>query len=66
MAAVIANEFTEATDDLYLHALVEIGLVLFAITLVVNLLSRGLIWAVGRDGRAVRGRRPATPAAEAA
>ena len=33
MAAVIANEFTEAADELYLHALVEIGLVLFIITL---------------------------------
>ena len=36
MAAVIANEFTEAADELYLHALVEIGLVLFIITLVIN------------------------------
>jgi phosphate transport system permease protein len=66
MAAVIANEFTEATDDLYLHALVEIGLVLFAITLIVNLMSRGLIWAVGRQGGTVARRRPAAVAAEAA
>jgi phosphate transport system permease protein len=51
MAAVIANEFTEAADDLYLSALVEIGLVLFIITLVVNSLSRGLIWAMGRSAR---------------
>ena len=36
MAAVIANEFTEAADELHLHALVEIGLVLFVITLIVN------------------------------
>lgn len=47
MAAVIANEFTEATEELYLHALVEIGLVLFAMTLVINVLSRLLIWSVG-------------------
>ena len=46
MAAVIANEFTEASDELYLHALVEIGLVLFIITLLVNAGSRGLIWAM--------------------
>jgi phosphate transport system permease protein len=46
MAAVIANEFTEAADDLYLHALVEIGLVLFLITIVVNALSRLLLWRV--------------------
>jgi len=54
MAAVLANEFTEATDEIYLHALVEIGLVLFVITLVVNMLSRLLIWAVGREGRPAR------------
>lgn len=48
MAAVIANEFTEAASDLYLHALVEIGLVLFVITLVVNTLSRLLIWRLSR------------------
>ena len=44
MAAVIANEFTEATDDIYLSALVEIGLVLFVMTLIINVLSRLLIW----------------------
>lgn len=65
MAAVIANEFTEATDDLYLHALVEIGLVLFVITLLVNMGSRGLIWAVGRGGRVRERRKPAAVAAEA-
>jgi phosphate transport system permease protein len=46
MAAVIANEFTEAADELYLHALIEIGLVLFVITLIVNSLSRLLIWTM--------------------
>ncbi len=46
MAAVLANEFTEATDDLYLSALVEIGLVLFVITLVVNAVARLLIATV--------------------
>src|SRR5947209_11184870 len=49
MAAVIANEFTEAADELYLDALVEIGLVLFIITLVVNSLSRLLIWSMARN-----------------
>jgi phosphate transport system permease protein len=51
MAAVIANEFTEATDDLYLSALVEIGLVLFVITLGINVLSRLLIWSMNRPAR---------------
>jgi phosphate transport system permease protein len=46
MAAVIANEFTEAADELYLHALIEIGLFLFIITIVVNMLSRLLIWSM--------------------
>jgi phosphate transport system permease protein len=46
MAAVIANEFTEAADSLYLSALVEIGLVLFVITLIVNTLSRLLVWSM--------------------
>ena len=53
MAAVLANEFTEAADELYLHALIEIGLVLFIITLIVNSLSRLLIWSMGRSARAV-------------
>src|SRR5207245_3486825 len=50
MAAVIANEFAEAADQLYLDALIEIGLVLFIITLVVNGLSRLLIWSMARAG----------------
>jgi phosphate transport system permease protein len=48
MAAVIANEFTEAADELYLHALIEIGLLLFIITIGVNMLSRLLIWSMKR------------------
>jgi phosphate transport system permease protein len=53
MAAVLANEFTEAADELYLHALIEIGLVLFIITLIVNSLSRLLIWSMARTSRPV-------------
>lgn len=49
MAAVIANEFTEAADDLYLSALIEIGLVLFVITVIINAISRLLIWSVTRE-----------------
>ena len=54
MAAVIANEFTEAADELYLAALVEIGLVLFIITLIVNGLSRLLIWSMARSEKKSR------------
>lgn len=59
MAAVIANEFTEAADELYLHALIEIGLVLFVITLIVNGLSRLLIWSMARTGTTKRAAEPA-------
>ena len=49
MAAVLANEFSEAASDLYLQALFEIGLVLFVITFVISLLSRLLIWFTTRE-----------------
>ena len=49
MAAVVANEFAEAAGELYLSALVEIGLVLFIITLIINSLSRLLIWSMARS-----------------
>jgi phosphate transport system permease protein len=48
MASVIANEFSEATGNLYLSALVEIGLALFLVTLIVNALARLLVWMVTR------------------
>jgi len=63
MAAVLANEFTEAADELYLHALIEIGLVLFIITLIVNGMSRVLIWSMGRSAKAVPVTSPTQPAA---
>jgi phosphate transport system permease protein len=48
LASVVANEFTEATDDMYVSALVEIGLALFLVTIVVNAIARLLVWAVTR------------------
>jgi phosphate transport system permease protein len=48
MASVIANEFSEATGNLYLSALVEIGLALFLVTIVVNAFARLLVWTVTR------------------
>lgn len=56
LASVIANEFTEATSDLYLQALTEIGLVLFGITIVVNLLAQLLLrtFTAKSDTRAVQ------------
>jgi phosphate transport system permease protein len=48
MASVIANEFSEATGDLYLSALVEIGLALLIVTVIVNACARLLIWSITR------------------
>jgi phosphate transport system permease protein len=50
IAAVIANEFTEATGDLYLQALIELGLVLFLLTFVLNGLARLLIVVTTQKG----------------
>jgi len=50
MASVIANEFTEATEDLYLAALAEIGLLLFVVTILLNLVARFLVWRVATAG----------------
>ena len=50
IAAVIANEFTEATGNLYLNALIELGLVLFLMTFILNGLARLLIVATERGG----------------
>jgi phosphate transport system permease protein len=48
MAAVIANEFTEAVSELHRSALIEIGLALFIVTIIVNALAQLLVWAVTR------------------
>jgi phosphate transport system permease protein len=54
IASAIANEFTEATGELYLSALVELGLILFLVTFIVNGVARVLVWNVTRKtaGRA--------------
>ncbi len=54
MASVLANEFSEATGNVYLSALIEIGLALFLVTIVVNALARLLVWTVTR-GQPARG-----------
>lgn len=53
IASAIANEFTEATTEVYRHALVELGLILFVITFIINAAARLLVWGVTRGaGRA--------------
>ena len=54
MASVLANEFSEATGDTYLSALIEIGLALFLVTIIVNALAQLLVWTVTR-GQPARG-----------
>jgi phosphate transport system permease protein len=65
MAAVLANEYSEAATPLHLNALTEICLVLFVITLVINVISRAFIWSLGRQPRRKRAA-VAAPVAEAA
>jgi phosphate transport system permease protein len=52
LASVIAGEFSEATSDIYLSALIEIGLALFLVTIVVNAIARLMVWAVTRNAPA--------------
>jgi len=49
MASIIANEFAEAVSGLHTDSLIEIGLVLFIITLLLNILARFLVWQVARQ-----------------
>ncbi|MBI2953807.1 MAG: phosphate ABC transporter permease subunit PstC [Chloroflexi bacterium] len=55
MASAIANEFTEATYDLYTSSLIELALVLLGVTVLLNAIARLLVWRVG--GGPVGGRR---------
>ena len=48
MASVIANEFAEATGDVYRSALLEIGLALFIVTIIVNIFAGLMVWTVTR------------------
>jgi phosphate transport system permease protein len=48
MASLIANEFSEASNDLHLSALMAVGFVLFVMTLIVNGIARWLVWQVSR------------------
>ena len=52
MASVIANEFAEATETLYVSSLVEIGLLLFVVTMVVNIIGRYIIKRTSIEVRA--------------
>ncbi len=56
MASIIANEFAEAVTKLHSQALIEVGLILFVMTLMLNILARFLVWRVAnktpQDARA--------------
>ncbi|MFL5525044.1 MAG: phosphate ABC transporter permease subunit PstC [Gemmatimonadaceae bacterium] len=49
MASLIANQFSEATNDLHVSALMAVGAILFVITLIVNAIARWLVWSVARS-----------------
>ena len=51
MASLIANEFSEATNDLHLSALMAVGAVLLLVTVVVNAIARWLVWRVQRQAK---------------
>lgn len=52
IASTIANEFTEATSEIYLQSLIALGLILFLVTFIINMLARLLVWSVTRgEGR---------------
>jgi len=48
LASVIANEFTEAVENIHLSAIVEMALILFVLTLIVNALAGFLVWSITR------------------
>jgi phosphate transport system permease protein len=48
MSSIIANEFAEAVSPLHSQALVEVGLILFVMTLLLNIIARLLVWRVAR------------------
>jgi phosphate transport system permease protein len=50
MASLIANEFSEATGDLPLSALMAVGFILLLVTFAVNALARWLVWRTARPG----------------
>jgi phosphate transport system permease protein len=65
--SVIANQLPGTGDDLHKSALVELGLVLFLLTVVVNTFARLMIWSMGRSNAwSAWGKKPATPSASGA
>ncbi len=48
IASTLANEFTEATSNLYLSSLIELGLILFVITIIINIFAHLMVWGVER------------------
>lgn len=54
LASVLANEFAEATTDMYISALVQLALILFGVTIIVNAIARLLIWSMVRNTKGMR------------
>ena len=66
MSAVLANEFAEAITPLHINALIEVGLVLFVMTLIINVISRAFIWSLGRQATTKTRSTAAVPVAKTA
>jgi len=49
LSSVIANEFTEATSSVYISALLELGFLLFSVSLIVNGIARLMLWTLLRQ-----------------
>jgi phosphate transport system permease protein len=54
MASVLANEFAEASSQIYVSALIEIALLLFIITIILNSIARFIVWSVTKKYKTVR------------
>ena len=54
MASVLANEFAEASSEIYVSALIEIALLLFIMTIVLNSIARFIVWSVTKKYKTVR------------
>ena len=54
LASVLANEFSEATTDLYISSLVQVALILFVITIIVNGIARLMLWSMVRNASTLR------------
>ena len=54
IASAIANEFTEAIEKIHISSLIYLGLVLFVISVIINIFAKLLMWRLGRGMKGAR------------